>query len=263
LSYWKQDNERVGDKVDLGIKNKVAVVTGVGRGIGKATALTLAAEGVNISLNDIDEAAGLATAKEIESLGVDTLFIKGDVSKEEDVKQLFKATNDKFGQIDILINNAGISPKLPFYEITPEAFDGVIDVNLRSNFMCSKEAFEYMKNNGWGRIVSLSSLAGLHGAINSAAHYSASKAAIIGLTKTLSKQMGPYDITVNCVAPGRIDTAMTRMLTQEQLDQAIQKTSLRRLGTVEEVARVITFLASDGGSYITGACVEILGGYTG
>ena len=120
-----------------------------------------------------------------------------------------------------------------------------------------------MKDNGWGRIVSLSSLAGLHGGINSAAHYSASKAGIIGLTKTLAKQLGAYNITVNCVAPGRIDTAMTRMLSQEQLEEVLQRIPLKRLGTVKEVAEVIVFLASEGGAYITGTCVEILGGYIG
>ncbi|MCQ4636820.1 SDR family oxidoreductase [Anaerovorax odorimutans] len=249
--------------MDLGINGKIAIVTGAGKGIGRACALALAAEGANVSLNDLDEEAGNAVAKDVKAMGVDAIFVKGDVSKECDVKELFAKTYEKYGHIDILINNAGISPKLPFYEITAEQFGQVLDVDLKSNFMCSKEAFAYMKDNGWGRIVSLSSLAGVYGGINSAAHYSAAKAGVIGLTKTLAKQVGKYNITVNCVAPGRIDTEMTRMLSQEKRDEALSRIPLKRFGSVEEVANTVVFLASEGGSYITGACVEILGGYTG
>jgi len=249
--------------MDLGINRKVAIVTGAGIGIGKATAIALAKEGANVVVNDINEKAGEETMKAIREFGGRAIFVKGDVSKEDNVKELFHISFEEFDSIDILVNNAGISPKLPFYEITPEDFDMVINTNLKSNFMCSLEAYRYMKDNGWGRIVNLSSLAGLHGGINSSAHYSASKAGIIGLTKTLAKQLGQNNITVNSVAPGRIDTAMTRMLSKEQLELAISKIPLKRLGTVEEVANVIVFLASEGGSYITGTCVEILGGYVG
>ncbi len=249
--------------MNLDICNKVAVVTGAGAGIGKAVALRLAQEGVHIAVNDVNEETGAQTVHEAEQYHVNGIFVKGDVSQEEDMKRLFEAAYRRFGRIDILINNAGISPKLPFYEITAEEFERVLNINLKSNFMCSVQAYKYMKDNGWGRIVSLSSLAGVHGGINSAAHYSASKAGIIGLTKTLAKQLGQYNITVNCVAPGRIDTAMTRMLTPEKLAEALERIPLKRLGTVEEVADVITFLASERGSYITGTCVEILGGYTG
>lgn len=249
--------------MDLGIKGKTAIITGSGKGIGRACALRFAKEGANVVISDIDDEAGAATAGEVESYGVTSLYVHCDVSSEPDVQKLFKKAHETFGHIDILVNNAGISPKLPFYEITEEQFTEVLNINLKSNFLCSKEAFKYMKDNGWGRIVSLSSLAGVHGGINSAAHYSATKAGIIGLTKTLAKQVGKYDITVNCVAPGRIDTAMTRMLSEEQLKTVLERIPLKRLGTVEEVANVIVFLASEGGSYITGTCVEILGGYTG
>ncbi len=249
--------------MDLGIKGKVAVITGAGRGIGRACAVSLAKEGVHLGLNELDTESGKQAVEEVKALGVDAILVPGDISKEEDVIELFKKTYERFGHIDILINNAGISPKLPFYEITAEMFDKVINVNLKSNFMCSKEAFKYMKDNGWGRIVSLSSLAGVMGGIKSAAHYSASKAGIIGITKTLAKQVGQYNITVNCVAPGRIDTAMTRMLPESVQAELVAQIPLKRFGQVEEVAKVITFLASDGGSYITGTCVEIFGGYTG
>ena len=249
--------------MNLGIKGKNVIITGAARGIGKACALRFAGEGANVVISDIDDEAGETAVKEVENLGVNGLYVHCDVSAEREVERLFKTVSEKMGDIDILVNNAGISPKLPFYEITEKQFTDVLNVNLKSNFLCSKEAFKYMKDNGWGRIVSLSSLAGLYGGINSAAHYSATKAGIIGLTKTLAKQLGQYNITVNCVAPGRIDTAMTRMLSQEQLKAVIERIPLKRLGTVEEVANVIVFLASEGGSYITGSCVEILGGYTG
>lgn len=263
IIYVKQLISERRNNMDLGIKGKVAIVTGSGIGIGKATALALAKEGASIVVNDLNERDGNETKNIILESGGSAIFVKGDVSKAGNVKELFGVASDTFKSIDILINNAGISPKLPFYEITEEMFDLVINTNLKSNFLCSKEAFNYMKSNNWGRIVSLSSLAGVMGGINSAAHYSASKAGIIGLTKTLAKQMGQYGITVNCVAPGRIDTAMTRMLSDEQLEEAYQKIPLGRLGTVEEVANVITFLASEGGAYVTGTCVDIFGGYTG
>lgn len=249
--------------MDLKIKGKVAIVTGAARGIGRACAISLGQEGVKLGINDINEEDGNAFAKELQQMGIESCFVQGDVTSTDDVKTLFRTVHDRFGQIDILVNNAGISPKLPFYDITPEMFGHVLDVNLKSNFVCSKEAFEYMKDNGWGRIVSLSSLAGVHGGIFSAAHYSASKAGIIGLTKTLAKQMGKYNITVNCVAPGRIATHMTDMLSDEQKEEIIKKIPIGRLGQPEEIASVITFLASEGGSYITGTCVEILGGYIG
>ena len=249
--------------MNLKIDGKVAVITGAGKGIGRACALAFAAEGTNLGLNDLDEESGLKVVEEAKALGVDAIFIKGNVSDEEDMKQLFKEVYDHYGHIDILINNAGISPKLPWTDVTVEQFKQVIDINLLSDFICSKEAFKYMKDNGWGRIVNLSSLAGLEGGINSGIHYASSKAAIIGITKTLARHMGPYNINVNCVAPGRIDTAMTRMLSKEKLDEVLSRIPLKRLGTVEVVANVILFLASEGGSYITGTCVEILGGYRG
>lgn len=249
--------------MDFGLSEKIAIVTGAGLGIGRATAIQLALEGSNIVVNDLDESNGLETTEMIRDLGVKSHFIKGDVSDESFVISLFQEAYECFGAIDILINNAGISPKLQFTEITGEMFDKVLSINLKSNFMCSREAYKYMKKSGWGRIVSLSSLAGVMGGINSAAHYSASKAGIIGLTKTLAKQMGPYGITVNCVAPGRIQTAMTEMLTEEKKSEALSKIPLKRFGTVNEVAQVIVFLASECGSYITGTNIEIFGGYTG
>lgn len=249
--------------MDLKISERVAVVTGAGKGVGKACAYRLAKEKAAVAVCDIDEESGRETSRAINDAGGTSVFYRCNVSEEQDVKKVFADIFDHFGSIDILINNAGISPKLPYTEITAAQFKEVININLLSCFLCSKEAGEYMKDHHWGRIVNLSSLAGLHGGINSAAHYSSSKAGILGLTKTLAKQLGKYNITVNAVAPGRIDTAMTRMLSESQLKEVVSRIPLARLGTVEEVANVVVFLASEGGSYITGSCVEILGGYTG
>lgn len=249
--------------MDLKLQNKVTIITGGGRGIGEACALAFAKEGAVVCINDVERKSAEDTLNKVRALGVNGIFVKGDVSNEEDVKTIFHNVSREFGKIDILVNNAGISPKLPFYEITGEMFEKVQNINLKSSFLCSKEAFFYMKNNGWGRIISISSLAGLYGGINSAVHYAASKAGIIGMTKTLAKQMGKYNITVNCVAPGRIDTSMTNMLTQGQIEEIITKVPLGRLGAVEEVADTIIFLASERSSYITGSCIEVLGGYTG
>ena len=247
--------------MDLGIRGKIALVTGAGQGIGRATALALAAEGASVCVCDVNEEECRQTAKDIEALGVSALSVKADISKEEDVKNLFAVTAQKLGTVDILINNAGISPKVPFDQIPAEQFVKVMSVNLLGTFLCCQQAFEQMKDKGWGRIVSLSSMAGIFGANKAGVHYSATKGGIISLTKTLAKNMGPYQITVNCVAPGRINTAMTQVLPPDVVEGIRLQIPLRRIGEPEEVASVITFLASEPAGYVTGACVEILGGF--
>ncbi len=248
--------------MDLGLKDKVAIITGAGQGIGRDVALLLAAEGANVVINEIDEKSGRDVLKEIEDkTGKKAVLIVGDVSSEEVCNKIVDGALKAFGKLDILINNAGISPKLPFWEITPEQFDKVLAVNTKSAFMLIKAAFEPMRKNGKGSIVSLSSTAGVFGSVNSAAHYSASKGAIFGLTNTMAMQMGPYNINVNCVAPGRIDTAMTKMLTPERLKAVVDRIPLGRLGTTQECANVIVFLASDAASYLSGNCIEITGKY--
>lgn len=248
--------------MDLGLKGKVAIVTGAGRGIGHDVALLLAKEGADLVVNELDGNLGNDLLNEIKKqTGKTAVLVTGDVSQEEVANKLAETAVQVFGKLDILINNAGISPKLPFWEITSEQFDHVMAVNTRSVFLCTKAAFEPMKKNGKGNIVNLCSTAGIYGSVNSAAHYSASKGGILGLTNTLSMQMGPYNINVNCVAPGRIDTAMTRMLSENQINAIISKIPLGRLGTTEEVASVIVFLASDAASYLNGNCIEITGGY--
>ncbi|HHX37076.1 MAG TPA: SDR family oxidoreductase [Clostridiaceae bacterium] len=247
--------------MDLGIKGKVAIVTGASQGIGKATALALAAEGVNVCVCDVKEEAGRQTVSEIEALGVKSFFQKTNVAIESEVKELFAKTKENLGPVNILVNNAAISPKHPFYEISGDEFKQVMEVNLLGTFLCSREAFEHMKEDKWGRIINMSSMAGKFGANNAGAHYASTKAGIVGLTLSLAKKMGPYNITVNATVPGRIMTELTRVLPQEKIDAITQQIPLGYIGSPEEVANVITFLASQKASYVTGASVDLLGGY--
>ncbi len=248
--------------MDLGIKGKVVLVTGSGQGIGKAIALAFANEGAKVVISDVNEENGLATKKEAETLGAQAIFVKADVSKEDDVKKLFETIKNELGTIDILVNNAGISPKgHDFYDIPHEEFAKVLDVNLTGSYLCACAAYEQMKSKGWGRIINMASSSGLYGANVAGVHYASSKGGIIAMTKTLGKRMGPEGITVNCVAPGRINTPMTIKTPFEVAEKIRQQIPLRRNGEPEEVASVILFLASNMASYMTCYCLEIGGGW--
>lgn len=247
--------------MDFGIKKKVALVTGSGRGIGKETAVALAKEGAFVCVNDIDEDKGMEVCKKLKELGIKAIFAKGDVACEEDVKYIFTHVRECLGPVDILVNNAGVSSKIPFEDISAEAFEKIFKVNLLGSFLCAKEAFKDMKQSGWGRIINLSSMAGRFGANKASVDYAATKGGIIAMTLTLAKKMGPYNVTVNCVAPGRIDTDLTRALPQEVIDGIVEQIPMKRLGSPQEVANVVAFLASENAAYVSGACVDILGGY--
>ncbi len=247
--------------MDLGINKKVAVITGAGEGIGKSCAEVLGAEGCKIAISDVQEEAGMTTAAELKQKGIDAVFVKGDVSVREDVGNLIRTAYEAFGSIDILVNNAAISPKVPFDKITQEEFSSVVNVNLLGPFLCSMEAFKYMKEKKWGRIICMSSMAGRYGANYAGLHYATTKAGILGFAMTLGKKMGPYGITVNAVAPGRIDTRLTRVLPKEERDRIASQIPLGYIGTAEDVANVVAFLSSEAARYVTGTCVDIMGGY--
>lgn len=247
--------------MDLGIKGKVALVTGAGQGIGKATAMALAAEGVHVCVNDINEEKGQETVKELKALNVRSIFAGGDISIESNVKNIYQQMANTIGSVDILINNAAISSKAKFDKVLFADFERVMQVNLLGSFICSQQAFFYMKEKKWGRIVNLSSMAGKFGGNNASVHYSSTKGGIIAMTLTLAKKMGAYNITVNCVAPGRIDTELTRVLPPDVIADIVNQIPLKRLGHIEEVASMITFLASEQASYVSGSCVDILGAY--
>ncbi|SBW08563.1 3-oxoacyl-(acyl-carrier-protein) reductase FabG [uncultured delta proteobacterium] len=247
--------------MDLGLKGKVVVITGSARGIGYACAEVFAEEGACVCINDINAEDGETAARTLSGKGFSAFFTPGNVAVEADVKALFRTAHERFGSIDILVNNAAISPKTQFEDLTAEEFQRVLQVNLTGAFLCSREAVTYMKEKRWGRIVNLSSMAGRFGANHAALHYSSSKAGILGMTMTLGKKLGKHNITVNSVAPGRIDTILTQVLPEDVRADIISQIPLGRLGTCREVANVVAFLASEPGGYVTGANVDIMGGY--
>ena len=240
--------------------DKVAMITGATRGIGKQIALTLANEGYNIVLNYRTENDELIQAKnEIESKNVKCLTVQGDVTNFEDCKQMIESASKEFGKIDVLINNAGITKDMLLARMKEEDFKQVIDVNLVGTFNMTKNVISYMMKARNGRIINISSVVGIAGNAGQT-NYSASKAGIIGFTKSLAKEVASRNILVNAVAPGFIETNMTDVLKQEVKDEIAKNIPLKRMGTPKDVANVVKFLASEDSSYITGQVISVDGG---
>ena len=240
--------------------DKVAMITGATRGIGKQIALTLANEGYNIVLNYRTENDELFQAKnEIESKNVNCLTVQGDVTNFEDCKQMIERAINEFGKIDVLINNAGITKDMLLARMKEEDFKQVIDVNLVGTFNMTKNVISYMMKARSGRIINISSVVGIAGNAGQT-NYSASKAGIIGFTKSLSKEVASRNILVNAVAPGFIETNMTDVLKQEVKDEIAKNIPLKRMGTPKDVSNVVKFLASEDSSYITGQVISVDGG---
>jgi 3-oxoacyl-[acyl-carrier protein] reductase len=239
--------------------DKVALVTGAGRGIGRAIALRLAQQGADVAVLDINEENAKETAELIRTLGRQALPIQADVTDADAVQQAVNRTVEMLGDLHILVNNAGITRDMLIIKMKDEDWRKVIDVNLASAFLCSRAAVKHMLRKRYGRVVSISSVVGLAGQAGQT-NYSASKAGLIGLTKSLAKEVGSRGITVNAVAPGFIPTALTNVLPEEQRAAAIAATPLRRLGTAEDVADAVAFLASDEASFITGQVLSVDGG---
>ena len=240
---------------------KTAVITGSSRGIGAAIALRLAKDGCNIALNDLNEGMfeNNTIADDIRALGVEAEIFCADVSKYDQCETMVKAVKERFGTIDILINNAGITRDGLMARMPEEQYDTVIAVNQKSVFNMMKLAGNVMIRQKQGRIVNLASVAGLYGNPGQI-NYSASKAAIIGMTKTAAKELGSRNINVNAVAPGFIQTPMTDKLTDEQKAKMLEAIAMKRYGTVDEIAGVVSFLCSEDSSYVTGQTIEISGG---
>jgi 3-oxoacyl-[acyl-carrier protein] reductase len=250
------------------LDGRVAFVTGAGRGIGAATALRLAQEGARVALADLDEGGPAAVAEQIAGAGSQGLALVCDVSDATAVQTAVDRAVEHFGRLDILVNNAGVTRDNLLYKMSEADFDTVIGVHLRGAFLCARAAQKHMVEGKWGRIVSLSSVSavGNRGQTN----YSAAKAGLQGMTRTLAIELGPFGITVNAVAPGFIDTAMTqetarRMGIDPDLfkEGAAQRIPLRRVGQPSEVASVIAFLASDDASFVSGQIIYVAGGPAG
>ncbi|MBT4370694.1 MAG: SDR family oxidoreductase, partial [Candidatus Marinimicrobia bacterium] len=229
------------------LESKIAVITGGGRGIGKATAQLFTNEGATVVIAEFDEVSGQSTANE---LGAH--FIKTDISNEESVNALFNFVSSKFGQLDILVNNAGILADSTLKKLDSDSFDAVINVNLRGVYLCGRAAANIMIEQGSGVILNASSVVAHHGNFGQT-NYVASKAGVIGITKVWARELGKDGIRVNAVAPGFIETNMTEGMPEKVVNMMGEKVPLKRWGQPEDVANAYTFLASDEASYITGA----------
>ena len=240
--------------------NKVAFITGATRGIGRQIAITLAKEGFDIAINYRKENEDLIeTKKMVEDQKVKCFTVQGDVSSFEDSERMVKDIIEEFNHIDILVNNAGITKDMLLMRMKKEDFESVIGVNLVGTFNITKNVIPYMMKNRSGRIINVSSVVGISGNAGQT-NYSASKAGIIGFTKRLAKEVGSRNILVNAVAPGFIETQMTDVLKEEVKEEISKTIPLKRMGTVEDVANVVKFLASKDSSYITGQVINIDGG---
>jgi 3-oxoacyl-[acyl-carrier protein] reductase len=244
--------------VDL--SNKVALVTGSGRGIGQAVALKLAGVGATVVVNDIGEAVE-AVAKEIGAMKRQSLAVIADVSLSEDVTRLVETAIVTYGRVDILVNNAGINRDQLLLRMSDEDWDNVISVDLRSVFLCTRAVLRHMVKQHWGRIISISSIVGMVGN-QGQANYAAAKAGVIGFTRTVAKEVASRGITVNAIAPGSIDTGMTQRLEENRKQQIRQQIPLGYFGTPQDVAEAVAFLASEEARYITGQVISVDGGMT-
>jgi 3-oxoacyl-[acyl-carrier protein] reductase len=237
------------------LKDKVAIITGASRGIGRATAELFLKEGASLVLTahqNVKLLNELAKNKQV-------LVVKADLRLKEDIKKLVKDAIDKFSRVDILVNNAGTFEVVDFEEIEESHFDEVMSLDLKGAFFLAQRIIPYFKKEGSGKIINVSSLSGKIGS-SSAPHYAAAKAGIIALTKSLARKYGKYNINVNAVAPSLINTDMARKIPQERLEKLVEAVPLKRLGSPDEVAKLILFLASGAADYINGQAITIDGG---
>lgn len=237
---------------------KTCIITGSGRGIGKACALHFAKNGYNVVVNYVHREPS-ELVKELEESNASYLLLKGDVSKETDAREMVKKTLETFGQIDVLINNAGITKDGLLLRMKEEDFMSVLEVNLLGAFQMTKEVVPHMMKKRQGRIINISSVVGMHGNAGQS-NYAASKAGLIGFTQSLSKELGKRNITCNAIAPGFIETEMTEILSDKIKESLYERISLGHLGKTEDVANLAYFLAGEESAYITGQTIKVDGG---
>ena len=241
------------------LENQVALVTGAGRGIGKAIALELAAAGADIAFVNRTKALADATQAEVESLGRKCHGVQADISRPEEVEKMVASVLETFPTIDVLVNNAGMTRDGLLLRMSPEAWREVMAVNLDGMFYVTRAVIKSMVRQRRGRIVNLTSVVGFTGSPGQV-NYSAAKSAVVGFTKSIAKELASRNVTCNAVAPGFIDTDMTRKLTEAQQKAILEQIPMGRVGTVEEIARVVRFLVSEDAAYITGAVLHVNGG---
>jgi NAD(P)-dependent dehydrogenase (short-subunit alcohol dehydrogenase family) len=241
------------------LKDLSVAITGSGRGIGRSIAICCADEGARVVINDIHSSNLQEVRNTLESKGVKVVAFKGDISKRSEAQGFIEAAINGFGRIDVLVNNAGIAKFVPFLDITEEDWDEVMRVNLKGVFHCAQSAVRYMVKQGSGRIINISSRAYL--GTPQMAHYASSKAGILGLTRSMAMELGPYGITVNAVAPGMIDTELLRSTSSDDfIRDRLEKIPLHKFGSPEDIAHAVVFLASSEATYITGEVLHVTGG---
>jgi len=248
--------------MDLHLKEKVALVTGAGSGIGEQTALVFAAEGAKVVVNDISLDKAKSVAEAIKGKGGEAIAVKANVAILPEINGMVEEALWAFGKIEILVNNAGIGVGSPIQEMSEEQFDEVIGVDLKGVFNCTRAVVNEMIERRYGRIVSVSSVAAMVGSVANLSHYSAAKAGVIGFTKSIARELGKFNITANVVAPGAVDTPLIAWARDVYLEKIVKNNPITRLAQPIEIANIIAFLASNVASYITGTVVTVDGGYT-
>jgi len=241
------------------LKDKKAIVTGAGQGIGRSIALKMAQEGADVVIAEWNTETGTQTKKEVEALGGRALYIKVDVANQKQVRNMVAEVLEAWGRIDILVNNAGFDRGATLLKVKEEDWDAVLGVHLKGTMNCIQAVVPHMIENGYGKIINISSIYGKSGGV-AAISYSAAKAGIIGLTKSVARELGRYQINVNVVVPGLILTPTIAKMAEKYRNMIIELTPLGRIGQPEEIANVVAFLASDEASFMTGATVEVSGG---
>ncbi len=247
------------------LKDKIAIVTGGRRGMGKSHALALAAQGAKVVITDINQEECQLVADEIKSKGGEAMAFAMNVASKADVDSVFDEVVKQYGRLDILVNNAGIYQPKPALEITEEDWDKMIDIDLKGEFLCAQRAVKEMAKNKWGRIINIASIAsgGVGVGISGGCHYTAAKGGVIGMTETMAIEWASLGITVNAIGPGAIDTPMigAAQIPEEAMKQMMAGIPLGRIGKSEEVSAAVVFLASDEASYVTGATLYVDGGW--
>lgn len=243
------------------LQDQVALVTGASRGLGRGIALTLAQQGAQVVVNYYsDKEAADRTVNDITSLGVRAIAVQADVANKTDVQRLFEIIHHVFGQLDILVNNAGTNCAQTIFETTEEDWDRILNVNLKSCFLCCKAAMEVMKEQNRGRIVNISSVVGRQGSLHDQVHYASTKSGMFGITKTLARTGSSFGVNVNAIAPGVIKTDLLDEILGEARTAELEAGIPLGLGTLEDVGLAVAFLCGRGGRYITGATLDVNGG---